>query len=91
MSNQFFELHIKGKVQGVWFRKFCAEEAKRLGIKGYVKNMKDGSVYCEAEGDIENLIAFIEWCEVGPKLAMVDSVLKVSGAPKGFSDFEIRY
>lgn len=90
MSRQHFELQIRGKVQGVWYRKTCADTAHALNIKGMVKNMPDGSVYCEAEGEIEALIDFIAWCEQGPEEAEVTSVLKVSGALKGYEDFSIK-
>lgn len=90
MSKQFFELHIKGKVQGVWYRKTCADQARLLNVTGFVQNMKDGSVYCEAEGGIDQLIDFIAWCEVGPPDAQVSEILKVSGAPKNYTSFEIK-
>ncbi|MFY0675022.1 MAG: acylphosphatase [Bacteroidia bacterium] len=91
MSKRHFELYIKGKVQGVWYRNSCSDTAKMLGVFGIVKNMKDGSVYCEAEGDIDKLIDFIAWCEQGPELALVDSVLKVEGQVKGYSKFSTTY
>ncbi len=91
MSKQHFELYIKGKVQGVWYRKSCAQTANLLNIKGIVKNMPDGSVYCEAEGDIDRLIDFMAWCEIGPEHAKVDSVLKVEGEVKGYSNFSVTY
>lgn len=90
MSKQHLELQIRGKVQGVWYRKTCADAAKELNISGIVKNMPDGSVYCEAEGEIDQLIDFISWCEVGPEEAEVTSVLKVSGAVKNYTEFTIQ-
>lgn len=91
MSKQHFELYITGKVQGVWFRKSCAQVAQNLGVCGIVKNMPNGSVYCEAEGDIDQLIDFMAWCEQGPELAKVDSVLKVTGQVMGYSNFSVTY
>lgn len=90
MSKSFFELHISGKVQGVWYRKSCQQKARELNISGFVRNEANGTVYCEAEGDIEDLMRFISWCEKGPENAQVENVQKISGNPKGFSDFEIR-
>ncbi|MBI1184148.1 acylphosphatase [bacterium] len=89
MTKKHFELYIKGRVQGVWYRKSCAEKATALGIYGLVKNMPDGSVYCEAEGQIDALIDFIDWCGQGPELARVESVLKVEGQVKNYTTFEI--
>jgi acylphosphatase len=91
MSKQHFELYIKGKVQGVWYRKSCANTANMLGVFGIVKNTRDGGVYCEVEGDIDKVIDFITWCEQGPELAQVESVLKVEGQVKGYSDFSVTY
>lgn len=89
MSKKHFELYIKGKVQGVWFRKTCQQVANDLGLFGLVKNMADGSVYCECEGNIESLIDFMSWCEIGPEKAVVEQVLKVEGQVKNYSSFEI--
>ena len=89
MSKVHFDLQITGKVQGVWYRKSCRDTAIEMNLCGIVKNMPDGSVYCEAEGDIDNLIEFIAWCEAGPANARVDKVLKITGPVKNYPDFSI--
>jgi acylphosphatase len=83
---------VEGKVQGVWFRKSTQTEANRIGIKGFVKNQSNGSVYIEAEGTKEQLEAFIAWCHEGPKHALV-SFLEVTEVEvlKGFTEFQISY
>ena len=90
MNKQHFELYIKGIVQGVWFRKTCAKVATDLGLCGFVKNMTDGSVLCEVEGNIESLIDFMAWCEIGPKDAIVEKVLRVQGQVKNYQEFSIK-
>lgn len=65
---------IKGKVQGVFFRAATLEQAKRLGIHGYVKNREDLSVELDAEGNKEQLIQLLQWCQKGPPDAKVESV-----------------
>jgi len=65
------------------------EAAYRYGIKGFVKNKKDGTVYIEAEGPEENLSHFIKWCHKGPTWARVMKVEMESGDLKNFSSFEI--
>ncbi|NLI23726.1 MAG: acylphosphatase [Bacteroidales bacterium] len=81
---------VRGRVQGVGFRYSALEAAEELGIKGFVRNMPDGSVYIEAEGEEEEVLQFIEWCRQGPGYAYVKEVL-VQEAPLGhFPDFEIR-
>lgn len=67
-------IRISGKVQGVWFRKNAQIVADQLGVKGFVRNEPDGSVYLEAEGAPEPLERFIEWCGKGPERSEVKKV-----------------
>jgi acylphosphatase len=67
---------IKGRVQGVGFRFSAVNKAQQLGLKGFVQNRIDGSVYIEAEGDPEDLNEFVQWCWQGPPSARVDDVTK---------------
>ncbi len=85
-----YKIFIKGRVQGVGFRYYAAEEAKSRGINGYVKNLPDGRVYIEAEGKIEELKSFLEWCRKGPRFALVLSVNEEKYAPVHYSDFAIK-
>ena len=70
--------HIKikviGQVQGVFFRASTKAVADQMGIKGLVKNEKDGSVYIEAEGAETFLEMFVEWCNEGPDKSKVEKV-----------------
>lgn len=81
---------IKGKVQGVFFRKFTHSKATQLGVKGFVKNLNDGSVYVEAEGDHNILDIFVEWCHDGSPTAQVDEVITEEGEYLGFTEFELQ-
>ncbi|MFL1895823.1 acylphosphatase [Aquimarina sp. 2-A2] len=81
---------VYGKVQGVWYRKHTLEKAIALGLKGYVKNQSNGSVYIEAEGSKEQLKELLTWCATGPELASVTQVDHTEGTPKHFDRFEIR-
>jgi acylphosphatase len=69
------ELTIKGRVQGVFYRASARDEAERLGLKGLVRNLPDGSVEAIAEGEHEQLEEFIAWCRRGPPLAEVEEAL----------------
>jgi len=82
---------VKGKVQGVWFRKYTRDKALELGIKGIVRNQPDGSVYVEAEGEPEALEKFIEWLHIGSPMARVDEVEIIPVTPKNYETFEIVY
>ncbi|MCX7913010.1 MAG: acylphosphatase [Thermodesulfovibrionales bacterium] len=85
-------LIIKGKVQGVYFRAFTKEVADTLGLKGWVRNLPDGSVEAIFEGD-KNLIEMaIGKCRVGPPFAVVNDIkVEWSEEIEGYSDFSIRY
>ena len=88
------KLHIKieisGKVQGVWFRKSAKEKADELCIFGFIENCENGSVYIEAEGTIEMLESFVQWCHEGPPNALVkDVVLLKYEKLQNFQSFEI--
>jgi len=85
-------VRIYGLVQGVFFRANTKRVADNLGLKGYVRNMPDGSVEAVFEGEKEAIERAIEWCRVGPPLAVVEKV-EVEWEPyKGeFETFSIRY
>jgi acylphosphatase len=80
-------IHIYGKVQGVYYRATAVETANDLGVKGFTRNEKDGSVYIEAEGEESILKKFIEWCHIGPSRAKVERVETEEGAMKNYSNF----
>ena len=62
---------ISGLVQGVNFRFYTRQKAKQLGIKGWVRNLKDGRVEVVAEGDKDAMEEFIRFLKRGPPLAKV--------------------
>jgi len=69
------QLHISGKVQGVWYRAFAKDKALALGLKGKVWNEPDGTVIALVQGADEEIAEFIEWCKEGPMLAEVNDVV----------------
>ena len=84
-----FNVTVKGLVQGVFFRASTKEQAKKLGITGFVKNQPDGSVYLEAEGEAEAMKELLAWLELGPANAQVDNVAMKEDAVRDFTDFDI--
>ncbi len=88
-EKKLYKIHVNGHVQGVGFRWSAANEARKLGIKGYVKNLSNGSVYLEAEGSIKELDIFVEWCKKGPQFGFVDSVTVNTFPPVNYTDFRI--
>ena len=67
-------LKINGRVQGVYFRASTAEQARRLGLTGWVMNCPDSSVEVVAEGQRGELEKLINWCRKGPPGAQVKEV-----------------
>lgn len=83
------DIKVTGKVQGVFFRASTKAVADQMGVKGLVKNEKDGSVYIEAEADEITLAMFVEWCNEGPEKSKVESVTTVDGEFKNYRNFEV--
>lgn len=65
---------ISGRVQGVFFRAYTKEEAKRLGLKGWVRNLPDGRVEALFEGEDEAVEKMIKWCHRGSPASKVEKV-----------------
>jgi acylphosphatase len=65
---------VAGRVQGVWFRESCRSEAERLGVTGWVHNLRDGRVEIEAQGSRAAVDALLAWAHEGPRLAVVEAV-----------------
>lgn len=84
-----FNINIYGLVQGVFFRARAKEEADNLKLTGFAKNMPDGSVYIEVEGENSKLNKFVKWCNRGPMMARVEKVEIFESPLKNFSQFEI--
>ncbi|MES2650798.1 MAG: acylphosphatase [Bacteroidota bacterium] len=82
-------IKVTGKVQGVFFRASTKAVADQMGIKGLVKNEKDGSVYIEAEGNETILSMFLEWCNEGPDKSVVENVAVEDGEVKNYRNFEV--
>lgn len=85
-----YNITVKGKVQGVYYRFSTLRKAHDLGLAGFVKNMNNGDVYLEAEGPEDLVNKLIEWCRVGPPGAEVTEVQAEEGALKNFRNFEIK-
>ena len=86
-------LHIivSGRVQGVGFRAWAAREADRLGIKGLVRNLPDGSVEIVAEGAPELLERFCKRLEAGNGYSRTDQLQKKRVSPQGFTRFSVAF
>lgn len=81
---------ISGKVQGVGYRFSALDEARRLGINGWVKNLLDRRVEAVFEGSQALVEEMIEWCQQGPPGAVVQDVMVEYETPQGLRGFETR-
>ena len=92
MAAERIHLTIGGRVQGVCYRMFCRDEARRLGVTGTVRNQGDGSVAVTAEGEPDALRRLTAWCRKGPAFAHVTDVeIREAPATGQFSEFDIAY
>jgi acylphosphatase len=83
---------IEGRVQGVFFRHHTEKTALKLGVKGWVRNRRDGSVEAVFEGDQEKVDQIIQWCSRGPSEAKVKNVSVTLEHYTGeFNDFSVTY
>ena len=83
---------VSGRVQRVAFRHHTREEAHRLGVRGYVRNLPDGSVEIVAQGSDEQVEALTAWARQGPRWARVDD-LRLTETPSEtvYEDFTVRF
>ena len=77
MSNVRLDATVIGRVQGVGYRYFALQEARRLGLDGWVANTRDGAVRCVAEGPRAPLEILLGRLRAGPAAAAVDHVSEV--------------
>ncbi|MCX7165134.1 MAG: acylphosphatase [Rhodocyclales bacterium] len=82
-------LIITGLVQGVGFRYAMLAQARLLGVNGWVRNRRDGSVEAMVAGSAGQVEAMLEWSRRGPSGAAVDDVM-VETASGDYTDFELR-
>jgi len=83
---------VCGRVQGVGYRMFTASLARRLGVRGWVRNLADGRVEAVGEGKPSAVEAFLKGLKEGPRRARVDRLETVEERPTGeFDEFRIRY
>jgi acylphosphatase len=85
-------LRIHGKVQGVGFRFFATRVARRLGLKGWIQNTRDGSVAAAVEGDSDAIDRWIEELREGPRYAEVSRIDQQRSEFRGqFGDFDVKF
>lgn len=87
-------VRISGRVQGVGFRHFTKQNARRLNINGWVKNLPDGDVEAVFAGEKDNVLEMLEEMKKGPSVAQVDDLSVDESSEKlneTFSGFSVRH
>jgi acylphosphatase len=81
------QLRFHGRVQGVYFRESMHRKAAELGITGWVRNRRDGTVEAEVQGEPLAIEKMLEWARHGPPAARVEH-LEVSEGAGNYADFQ---
>ncbi len=82
---------LSGLVQGVNFRWYTTEHARRRELGGWVRNTPDGRVEAVFEGAEEAVEAMIDWCRVGPRSAQVNDVEVAWEEPEDLYEFDVEF
>ena len=82
-------IRIRGLVHGVSFRSSMAQLASDLGVRGWVRNLPDGTVEAFLEGDEKRVKRVIDWARFGPPRARVDKLEVEPATPRNHRDFRI--
>ncbi|MFI4986103.1 MAG: acylphosphatase [Alphaproteobacteria bacterium] len=88
-ASKCVRLRLEGRVQGVWFRAWTAEEAVKRGLRGWVRNRTDGSVEAQFCGPGTQVDAMVEACRRGPRHARVDGMIAAPVEDDGAPGFRL--
>lgn len=91
MARSARRVRITGQVQGVFFRAWTQQQARELGVGGWVRNCADGSVEAHVEGDEAAVTELIDRMREGSPYAHVEKVDVEAGDLEGLSRFEVRH
>ena len=85
------KVHVFGRVQGVFFRQWTLNQARRLGVSGWVRNAPDGTVEAHVFGDEDAVADMIAALHQGPSQARVEDVTVEPIEPEDISGFSVRH
>lgn len=86
-----YDIRVSGRVQGVGFRYSTRNKARELGLRGWVRNLPDGSVRIAVQGDQESCHAFLAWCRSNPGYSWVEKIDHTEVAVEALAGFTILY
>lgn len=81
---------VSGRVQGVGYRYYILRIASNLNLKGYVRNLPNGRVEIEAEGEFTDIETLLDHCRVGPPRAAVSNISSHTQPWVGYNEFNVR-
>jgi acylphosphatase len=82
---------VDGRLQGANFRYHTQQQAQKLGLAGFVRNLSDGRIEIDAQGDDESIEQLLVWCQEGPQSTNLKSILFRYDEPSEYmSDFTVR-
>ena len=84
------KVRVFGRVQGVFFRQWTVNQARALGVSGWVRNCADGTVEAHVVGDRQAVARMVAAMHDGPSRAQVEDVLVEPVEPDGVSGFSVR-
>lgn len=84
-------IRLSGRVQGVFYRAWTREQARELGLAGWVRNCSDNSVEAHLEGEKGAVEQMIERMRQGPTAARVDDISVEQSEPENARRFEVRH
>ena len=84
------KLRLFGRVQGVFFRQWTLDQARQLGVAGWVRNRPDGSLEAHLEGEEAAVAQLAERMRRGPSQARVEDVMTEEAAPEDLKDFTVK-
>ncbi len=84
------KLRLFGRVQGVFFRQWTLDQARQLGVAGWVRNRPDGSLEAHLEGEEAAVAQLAERMQRGPSQARVEDVMAEDASPEDLKDFTVK-
>lgn len=84
-------LYVSGTVQGVFFRRFVKDNADKLNVRGFVRNLEDGRIEIFLEGDAENVDNMTAICKRGPAHSNLRKIEEKEDKLQDFKEFKILY
>jgi acylphosphatase len=85
------KVRIFGRVQGVFFRQWTINQARALGVAGWVRNAPDGTVEAHVEGNEDAVTTLIDGMRRGPSQARVEDLSAEAIEPEGIIGFSVRH